>query len=160
MNERWKEWCGGRCPVLALDTVECVLRGGASASGMASSMDWSHTGGGSDIMSYRLVGGSVEKLPEGVTPPSPIAWRCSAGPGHAVFFELKAHADLCATYEGWEVKGLVDIKDALEFAERGCVCRDNLLAQLAHDFPDTGSAISVEVFADWLAKKLGERKDG
>lgn len=38
MNDEWKEWVGGRCPVLALDTVECVNRAGRTVEALASSL--------------------------------------------------------------------------------------------------------------------------
>lgn len=56
MTPPWTLWPGGPCPVPAAQLVDYRMRCGVTlATGSAAStLRWEHTGGGGDILAYRI----------------------------------------------------------------------------------------------------------
>lgn len=54
-GEGWIEWRGGECPVDREAQVDIKFSGAWGGIGRAGSMFWSHDGGDSDIIAYRVV---------------------------------------------------------------------------------------------------------
>lgn len=52
----WIEWGGGVCPLPAACRVDYHMRGGAHVliGARADALRWEHTGGGGDIIAYKL----------------------------------------------------------------------------------------------------------